>query len=198
MPILDAVKERLEPALETAKERLARGAERVARADLTADEALSGLVDATRKWLAPRVEATRERLAPRVAAAKERMTPVAEAAKERLAPVIDPLTPVIGRVKEAASEFGEIAVGSAPEAEEVPDPVGELRTFFDVQDTVEIEPLTASSLPAGQGRAVRESEDEELEVPPYEPWALSTLEEAPESKPVRPEPERPRERATFV
>ena len=174
MPILDAVNERLEPALETTKRRFARAARRVARADLATDDVLSGAVDAMREWLAPRVVATKQRLAPRVEAAKERMAPVAEAAKERLAPVVEPLAPVLERVRDVAVEFGETAVGTVPEAEEVADPVGELRGYFDIQDTME---LDARELKAAI--AASAGDEEELEVPPYESWALSTLDEEP-------------------
>lgn len=189
MPILDAVKERVEPVLGTVKEGLARGAVGVARADLTADGALAGLLDGLRGWLAPRLAAAKRRLAPKVDAARERLAPVAAATKERLAPVVEPLTPVLDRVREAASGFGEIAVGSVPDAELVRDPVGELRAYFDVQDTAVIEPLPA--------RRAIEAPEEELEVPPRESWALSTLDEEPAPQPVLLR-SRPRERATLV
>jgi len=123
-----------------------------------------GIVDAAkerlgsaRARLAPVVAATRERVEPAMSAARERLEPVVAAARERLAPVVEP---VVERVREAAVEFGEIAVGTAPDAELVADPVGELRDFFGVADT----------------GAYDLAELAELTEPPRESWALSTLE----------------------
>lgn len=184
MPILDAV-----------KEQVARGAERVARADMTSTELAFSVVDGVREWLAPTVEAAKDRLAPAASAAKDRLTPAARAVKARLAPVMEPLAPMIERVREAASGFGEIAVGSAPEAEEVVDPVQELEAYFEADDALEFEPQSVVPLgvlsPMGAAQV-----DEELEVPPHEPWALSTLDDDEEEPPLR--RVRPRERLTLV
>lgn len=178
--VLEAARSRLVPA---AKRRLTRSVDRLGRSTATARDRVAPAMAATRERLAPVLVATRERLAPAVEATRERLSPAVEATRVRLAPVMERLSPAIERVREAASEFGGIAVGNAPDTEVVTDPVRDLRDFFEVQDTgvVEIGELAAVSAPrrSPTRRAITRGadEDEELTPPPSGSWSLSTLDQ---------------------
>ncbi len=171
MRIPATAKGRLGSALVTTRRRLvhasALAVAQVIVTDILIDLRLTAALDRARARMAPPLAAVRGRLAPILEAAKERFAPAMAVARERLDPLMVRLEPTIERVKAAAADFGEAAVGAAPEAELVHVPVGEIEAFL------EIEAAKAEML-ALTGR--RDAEDAELEVPPRESWALSTLE----------------------
>jgi len=172
--MLDTARDRVAPAVATAGERLTTAARAVR-------DRVVVLAAATRERLAPAAAATKERLDPALAATRRRLSPAARAAKRGLAPVAERLSPAFDRVREVASEIGEVAIGTAPDTEVVDDPVGELGAFFklDHVDAMEFGELPTLGAPV-------EAVDEALPEPPREPWSLSTIVVPERSAPRRP------------